>query len=148
MSGLPEHSMSDMHLDVIGFDEAETFPGLFQQRVARTPDTIAYRQYDAGGGVWKAYNWKQMAGLVACWQAALAKEGLAAGDHLLPVFPSLRHAPLAWKVSCPRRVSSARWCNHGRNVRSSVCDMGNGKSESRMANRHTINLTSTVYQPT
>ncbi len=43
MSGLPEHSMSDMHLDVIGFDEAETFPGLFQQRLARTPDTIAYR---------------------------------------------------------------------------------------------------------
>ncbi len=35
MSGLPEHSMSDRHLDVIGFDEAETFPGLFQQRVAR-----------------------------------------------------------------------------------------------------------------
>ena len=24
MSGLPEHSMSDMHLDVIGFDEAGT----------------------------------------------------------------------------------------------------------------------------
>jgi len=23
MSGLPEHSMSDMHLDIIGFDEAE-----------------------------------------------------------------------------------------------------------------------------
>ena len=24
MSGLPEHSVSDMHLDVISFDEAET----------------------------------------------------------------------------------------------------------------------------
>jgi hypothetical protein len=43
MSGLPEHSRSDRHLDVIRFDEAETFPGPFQQRVARTPDTIAYR---------------------------------------------------------------------------------------------------------
>jgi len=140
MSGLPEHSMSDRHLDVIGFDEAETFPGLFQQRVARTPDTIAYRQYDAGDGVWKAYDWKQMAGLLACWQAALDKEGLAAGDRLLPVFPLLRHAPLAWQVSCPRRVGSARWRDQGRNLRSSVCDMGNDKSESRMANRHTINL--------
>ncbi len=74
-----------MHLDVIGFAEAQTFRGLFQQRVARTPDTIAYRSYDAGGGVWKAYNWKQMAALVACRQAALDKDGLAAG---LPVTPA------------------------------------------------------------
>ncbi len=85
MSGLPEHSMSDRHLEVIGFNEAETLRGLFQQRVACTPDTIAYRQYDAGGGVWKAYNWKQVAGLVACRQAALDKEGLAAGLPVTPV---------------------------------------------------------------
>ncbi len=35
--------------------------------------------------MWKAYNWKQVAGLVACWQAAPDKEGLAAG---LPVTPA------------------------------------------------------------
>ncbi len=29
MSGLPEHSMSDTHLDVIGFDEAETIARFF-----------------------------------------------------------------------------------------------------------------------
>ncbi len=29
MSGLPEHSMSDMHLNVIGFDEAETIARFF-----------------------------------------------------------------------------------------------------------------------
>ncbi len=29
MSGLPEHSMSDMHLDVIGFDEPETIARFF-----------------------------------------------------------------------------------------------------------------------
>ncbi len=73
MSGFPAHGASDLHLDVIGLDEAGTLPGLFQLRVARTPDTIAYRQYDAGDGVWKAYTWKQMAGLVARWQAALDK---------------------------------------------------------------------------
>ncbi len=65
-----------------------------------------------------------------------------------PVFPSPRYRPLAWKTSCPRRAILAWWCNRGRNLRSSVCDMGNGKSESRMVNRHTINLTLTVYQPT
>jgi hypothetical protein len=27
------------------------------------PDTIAYRQHDAGNEVWKAYIWKRMAGL-------------------------------------------------------------------------------------
>lgn len=54
MSGLPEYSMSDLHLDVTGLDEAGTLPGLFWQRVARTSDTIAYRQHDEGDGVWKA----------------------------------------------------------------------------------------------
>ncbi len=29
MSELPEHSMSDMHLDVIGFDEAEIIAQFF-----------------------------------------------------------------------------------------------------------------------
>ena len=85
MSGLPEHSRSDRHLDVIRFDEAETFPGPFQQRVARTRNANAYHQYDAGDGVWTACNWKLVAALVACRQAALDKEGLAAG---LPVTPA------------------------------------------------------------
>lgn len=80
-----------MHLDVIGFDEAETFPGLFQQRVGRSPDANAYHQYDTGDGVWKAYNWKQVAGLVACWRAALDNRGTGcrrppAAD--LPVTPA------------------------------------------------------------
>lgn len=65
MDNLSEHSMNGMHLDVIGFDEAKTFPDLFQQRVARNPDNIAYRQYDADEGAWKTYTWKQIAGLVA-----------------------------------------------------------------------------------
>lgn len=43
MSGSLEYGASDMRLDVIALDEAETFPSLFQQRVARSPDTIAYR---------------------------------------------------------------------------------------------------------
>ncbi len=29
MSGLPEHSMSDVHLDVIGFDEVEIIARFF-----------------------------------------------------------------------------------------------------------------------
>ncbi len=82
MSECAKDSNCDMHLDVIGFDDAETLPDMFRQRVARTPQIVAYRQYDAGDGMWKSYDWKQMAGLVACWQAALDKEGLAAGDRV------------------------------------------------------------------
>ncbi|MCK4744369.1 MAG: long-chain fatty acid--CoA ligase [Sulfuriflexus sp.] len=82
MSGLSEHGASDLQLDVIDLDEAGSLPGLFRQRVARTPDAIAYRQYDADDGEWKTYTWKQMAGLVAHWQQTLANEELAVGDRV------------------------------------------------------------------
>ncbi len=64
----------------IGCDLARTLPGLFRQRVKRTPGAIAYRQYE--GDAWRDYTWAEMARLVARWQRGLESEGLLPGERV------------------------------------------------------------------
>lgn len=68
--------------DFIGVDAAVTLPGLFQQRVARTPRAVAYRQFDARSGAWHDYTWQDLHALVGRWQSALVQEGMVAGDRV------------------------------------------------------------------
>ncbi|HDP89904.1 MAG TPA: long-chain fatty acid--CoA ligase [Thioalkalivibrio sp.] len=63
-------------------EDAGSLPGLFRERVARTPDKAAYRDYDIGSQSWVTTTWAQMANEVARWQAALRKEGLSPGDRV------------------------------------------------------------------
>ncbi len=71
--------MSDVRLTP---EKAGTLSGLFCERVAATPDKVAYRQFDAVTESWVATTWRQVADEVARWQAALVKEGLAPGDRV------------------------------------------------------------------
>jgi long-chain acyl-CoA synthetase len=68
--------------DFIDARQAGTLYGLFRQRVARSPDKLAYRNYDRARKAWVDTNWSQMAALVARWQAALSAENLQAGDRV------------------------------------------------------------------
>ena len=63
--------------DVLG-----TLCGLFQARVAATPDQVAYCQFDEAREQWVSFTWAQVAEEVARWQAALAKEDLVPGDRV------------------------------------------------------------------
>ncbi|MEQ1591119.1 MAG: long-chain fatty acid--CoA ligase [Thiobacillaceae bacterium] len=63
-------------------EQLGTLSGLFQARVANTPDKVAYRQFDPASESWQAFTWAQVAAEVARWQAALAKEGLTPGDRV------------------------------------------------------------------
>ena len=74
--------MSVSRLDSIPTDTAVTLAGLFRERVRRTPDSIAYRQFNEASGQWESSTWSQMATEVARWQAALADEGLQRGDRV------------------------------------------------------------------
>ncbi|MDP2029606.1 MAG: long-chain fatty acid--CoA ligase [Thiobacillus sp.] len=65
------------HPDTLG-----TLYGLFRARVAAMPDRVAYRQFDEAAAAWVTYTWVQVAAEVACWQAALVKEGLVPGDRV------------------------------------------------------------------
>jgi len=63
-------------------EQAGTLPGLFYQRVQRSPDKLAYRYYDTGTETWQDLSWADAGAQVARWQAALAGEDLQPGDRV------------------------------------------------------------------
>lgn len=68
--------------DFLSAAEVQTLPGLFAARVQRSPDKVAYQQYDVAAGRWCSYTWKTMHQLVSRWQQALAREELAPGERV------------------------------------------------------------------
>jgi long-chain acyl-CoA synthetase len=75
---------------VIAVDTAGTLDGLFRERVQRTPESIAYRDYNQQHANWRDYTWAQIDHQAARWQAALEKDGLKAGDRVAVM---LRNSP-------------------------------------------------------
>jgi long-chain acyl-CoA synthetase len=73
--------MSDQQEDLITAEAASTLDGLFHERVHRSPEQVAYRNYDRSAGGWVDIRWREVAEKVARWQTALAAEGLAAGER-------------------------------------------------------------------
>jgi len=74
--------MANETLDVISIEEAGSLPGLFQQRVKRTPEAVAYRHFDTTQSCWINFTWAESARQIAAIQAALGKEDLEAGDRV------------------------------------------------------------------
>jgi long-chain acyl-CoA synthetase len=70
------------NVDLVSPETARTLDGMFAERAKRSPDALAYRNFDEQTGQWKDYSWRDVEGLVARWQAALQKEGLQAGDRV------------------------------------------------------------------
>jgi long-chain acyl-CoA synthetase len=69
-------------LDFISAAEAGSLPELFVARVRRSPDSIAYQQYESQSDSWRDYRWKEIYALVARWRNALLKENLQQGDRV------------------------------------------------------------------
>ena len=67
---------------IIKPEQAVTLYGLFLERVKRTPDAIAYRNFNVQQEAWASYTWSQMRDEIARWQAALLRENLVAGDRV------------------------------------------------------------------
>jgi long-chain acyl-CoA synthetase len=74
--------MNRTKADNIPAGTAGTLAGLFRERVRRSPDKLAYRQFDATSGEWQDSTWAEMGAIVARWQAAMAGEGLQHGDRV------------------------------------------------------------------
>ena len=72
----------NIHTSTISSDLAVTIPGLFRERVKRSPEAIAYRYFDHEKSLWKESTWEEMGFEVARRQAALKKESLAKGDRV------------------------------------------------------------------
>lgn len=68
--------------DFITPEQAVTLPGLFGERVRRTPDRTAYKHYDSEAGAWVDTRWRDMEREIGRWQAALSRAGLSVGDRV------------------------------------------------------------------
>ena len=71
-------------------DSAHTLYGLFRERLRRTPQTIAYRQFDNRDKLWRDTTWQELGIEVARWQTALAREGLQSGDRVAVMLRNCR----------------------------------------------------------
>ncbi|ADJ29113.1 AMP-dependent synthetase/ligase [Nitrosococcus watsonii] len=75
--------MEETHLNhIISPETAGTLSGLFQERVRRTPNAVAYQHFDTTQKAWQKTTWAEMATEVARWQAALSEEELNPGDRV------------------------------------------------------------------
>lgn len=81
--------MSRWSEDLIAVDRAKTLDGLFQQRVLRSPQRVAYRYHDRDTG-WGQFTWHEMGLWVARWYQALSGEQVAPGDRVAML---LRNCP-------------------------------------------------------
>ncbi|MCW9048568.1 MAG: long-chain fatty acid--CoA ligase [Gammaproteobacteria bacterium] len=71
-----------MEIELIQESDVHSLPGLFRERLNKTPDSPAYRQYDIASQQWTVSSWKEMANEIARWQAAFIKDDLQPGDKV------------------------------------------------------------------
>ncbi|MET0065491.1 MAG: long-chain fatty acid--CoA ligase [Candidatus Thiodiazotropha sp.] len=82
--------MNKPKTDYIGLSVADTLPGVFQERVRRSPDKTAYVQYDAVQQCWVESTWREIEQQVALWQSALRGEQLKPGDRVAILMKNCR----------------------------------------------------------
>lgn len=68
--------------DIIKPDECRTLYGLFRERLRRSPESCAYRDFERTTKQWVDMSWGEFAREVARWQTALKEEGLVPGDRV------------------------------------------------------------------
>ncbi len=71
-------------------EQAVTLDGLLRERVKRTPDAVAYRDFNQQHANWRDYTWAHIYHHVGRFQAALEREGLQPGDRVALM---LRNSP-------------------------------------------------------
>lgn len=72
-----------MHIeDRITPDEVQNLSQLFMERVARSPDKVAYQYYDEEHQQWFELTWRSMAQKITQWQHGLRNEKLVPGDRI------------------------------------------------------------------
>lgn len=68
--------------DIIDPKTAGTIPGLFLERVRRTPRAAAYKRFIEEEHCCAEVSWAEVRELAARWQDALSREGLRPGDRV------------------------------------------------------------------
>ena len=74
--------MTLMTEDIISTEIAGTLDGLMVERVRRTPDITAYRNFDADTKTWRDTSWGDVGQEISRWHAAMEAEQLLPGDRV------------------------------------------------------------------
>ena len=82
------------HSDFISIESAGSLGGLLRERVKRSPNAIAYRDFDLDQQAWVDLTWKDVEREAARWQAAFKREGLQAGDRVGLILRNCSHWPI------------------------------------------------------
>lgn len=80
--GFAPAGLSRRTVATLDANDAITLDGLFHARVQRTPQAVAYIQFDPATDRWREYTWAESAREVARWRAALAGLSLAPGERV------------------------------------------------------------------
>lgn len=75
---------------VIELAAINTLPQLLQERVRRTPQHEAYRQFDAAAQQWRSTTWIEALRNIERWRLALQREGLQAGERVAIMLANCR----------------------------------------------------------
>ncbi|MEW9921960.1 long-chain fatty acid--CoA ligase [Marimonas sp. MJW-29] len=67
-------------LDFIGCEAAGTIPGLLTCRAERSPNAVAYSEFE--DGTWRDVTWSEMERIVARYRVALDQAGMEEGDRV------------------------------------------------------------------
>lgn len=68
--------------DMIWDRDVDAISALFDERVRRTPERIAYRQFEPADRCWQNYSWRDMAAKVARWRSGFAGCDLVSGERV------------------------------------------------------------------
>jgi long-chain acyl-CoA synthetase len=74
--------------DRIAAAEAGTLWGLFRERVRRSPQAVAYRDYDGATARWRDHTWTEISDRVDRFRAALAREDMQPGERVAILLPN------------------------------------------------------------
>ncbi len=68
--------------DIITAESAGTLDGLLRARIKRSPDRVAYRQFNKSSANWEDFTWQAVGEQVSRWQQAIANTSLQSGDRV------------------------------------------------------------------
>jgi len=76
--------------DYIPYENLSTLHHLFLTRVEKSPDDVAYQQFNNDLSRWEDTTWKDMASLVAKCCDSLMREGFSKGDRIAIMLPNCK----------------------------------------------------------
>lgn len=82
----PMKQSASTDIDIIGCDRAGTIPMLMQRRVAKSPDAVAFAEFDSTGR--RDISWSDLSEIVNRYRTALDDADLARGDRVAILLPN------------------------------------------------------------